>query len=89
MERYQQTPEIELEQMGGETVLLNPATSKFCLLNSSAAVAWREMKQPAALASIASALCGSFEGVSEEEASRDALAIIEQLRTNGFIVRID
>jgi Coenzyme PQQ synthesis protein D (PqqD) len=86
---YQQTSEIELEQMGGETVLLNPATSQFCLLNRSAAVVWSTLKEPKSLDSVASALCGSFDGVSEAEASKDAENVIAQLRKNGFIVRID
>jgi len=88
-DRYQQTSEIELEQMGGETILLNPATSKFCLLNRSAAVVWRELKEPRTVESVVLALCGSFDGVSEAEASKDAENATKQLRNNGFIVRID
>ena len=86
---YQQTAQIELEQMGGETVLLNVATSKFCLLNRSAAVVWNELKQPQTLDSITAALCRTFQGVSEPQAEKDTREILEQLHNQGFIVSID
>ncbi len=86
---YQQTSDIELEKMGGETVLLNPGTSRFCLLNSTAAVVWDRLKEPGSVDSLASALCDSFAEVSEGQARNDAASLIEELHTNGFIRRID
>jgi hypothetical protein len=86
---YQQTSQVEFEQMGGETVLLNVTTSKFCLLNRSAAVVWNELKEPQTLGSIAAALCRSFQGVSEQQAENDTREILEQLHSQGFIVSID
>ncbi len=83
---YRQNDTIELELMGEETLLLNTATNKFCLLNHSAALIWNTLKKPMTLDSVVSEMCGNFQGVAQLDASKDAQSILEQLQANGFVV---
>lgn len=83
---YQQSPGIELEQMGGETVLLNVGTSRFCLLNPTAAFLWERLKQPATKNHLVSEICQSFSGGAAESVLEDVEKVISELSENGFIV---
>ena len=77
-----------MERMGAETVLLNVRTSKFCVLNRSAAVVWSYLGEARTLDAIAAALCNSFDGVSLPQASQDAREVLDQLCGKGFVVRM-
>lgn len=75
--------------MSGETVLLHVATSRFCLLNSSATVVWNRLSEPTTVEGIASALTLAFQGVSDAQAAEDAERIIDELKEKGFVVSFD
>jgi len=79
-------PAVEEAPLQGEMMLFDAATSKFYVLNSSMAVAWRCCDGQHSLDEIASQLAADFSGVSAEEASADAARAIDELRGLGLLL---
>jgi hypothetical protein len=65
--------------MKNESVLFQPQTNKFCLLNGTAAFLWNQLEQPCTVPELAQVLCDHFDGVSISDAIRDVERIVNEL----------
>ena len=85
MTLYARQSGVEVAPMQDETVLFNPATKKFCVLNETAAHLWMLLEQPRAEAELAAGLCDEFDGVDPGVAARDVRATLNQLVDLGVV----
>ena len=83
--RYHRAPGIEAAPMQEETVLFNPTTKKFCILNPTAAHLWESLTAPRSAAELAQALMGAFDGVDQHTAERDIEAALHELVGLGIV----
>jgi Coenzyme PQQ synthesis protein D (PqqD) len=72
-------PAVDLAPMKNESVLFQPQTNKFCLLNVTAAFLWNQLERPCTVPELAQKLCDHFEGVSIPEATRDVERTVNEL----------
>jgi hypothetical protein len=71
--------------MQDETILFNPTTNKFCVLNASAALVWQSLETPQPAGALARQLCESFAGVTADEALRDVETTLGQLQALSLV----
>ena len=71
--------------MQDETVLFNPATNKFCVLNASAALVWQTLEMPQPAEVLAHQLCEAFDGVTADQAMRDVETTLQQLQDLALV----
>ena len=57
---YHRKPSIEASPLHGESLLFDPATNKFCLLNSTAAFVWDRLAEPVSVETLAADVCREF-----------------------------
>ena len=76
---YRRNPAVEASAMKEESLLFNPGTSKFCLLNETAAFLWEQLERPATADELASAVCNRFEGVAQDRAAQDVEVWLHRL----------
>ena len=79
MRLYSRNAGVEAAPLQQETVLFNPATKNFSVLNETAAFIWGMLDGPRAVAEISTNLCAEFDGVDFENASEDVLQVLEHL----------
>ena len=72
-------PEVDLAPMKNESVLFQPQTNKFCLLNSTAAFLWNQLAQPCTVSELAEKICDHFDGVTLTKATRDVEQTVNEL----------
>jgi len=77
--KYARNPIVEASAMSEESLLFNPGTSKFCLLNETAAFLWQQLERPATAEELAQALCIRFDGVDGDGAHRDVASWLDRL----------
>jgi hypothetical protein len=77
--RVSRNPAVDLAPMKNESVLFQPQTNKFCLLNGTAAFLWNQLEQPCTVPELAQELCDHFDGVSIPDAIRDVERIVNEL----------
>jgi hypothetical protein len=83
---YQRNAAIEAAPMKDESVLFNPGTNKFCLLNKTMAFIWTSLEQPSSVDQIASRVTSSFSGVTDNQAFSDAEHALSQMLELGLLV---
>ena len=76
---YRRSPGIESSAMRLESLLFDPETNKFCLLNETATFLWERLETPATAAQLAEDLCGAFDGVETAEARRHVEELLGRL----------
>ena len=77
---YKRNPTVEAAPMAGETVLYNPDTNRFCVLNETAAFIWEALEQPRTERQLCDGLLAQFDGVDLEVAERDVAATLSEFR---------
>ena len=82
---YSRNAAIEASAMKAESLLFDPGTNKFCLLNETAALVWDRLGQPVTAEQLADAVCEAFEGVERSQAERDVKDLLRQLAELAFI----
>jgi hypothetical protein len=70
---------VDVAPMKDETVLFQPQTNTFCLLNVTAAFIWNQLETPRAVPELAQKLCDHFDGVSAPNAVQDVETIVNEL----------
>lgn len=88
MIRYTRSAGVEAAPMQDETVLYNPASKQFCLLNETAAFLWDLLEAPQTEEDLAAELCDAFDGVDAEMATRDVRRTLQQLTDLGIVARV-
>jgi hypothetical protein len=84
---YSRNPTVESAPMRGESVLFNPQNSKFCLLNSTAALLWEKLETPKTVHELAGSIESQFGGVDSNQARRDIEAVLSQLLEVNCVVK--
>lgn len=81
-----QNPDIEAAELKGELLLLNNASSKFYVMNSTAAFIWEKLATPTSEDELASAFCGKFSDAFPEQARQDVNETLKNMREYGLIL---
>jgi Coenzyme PQQ synthesis protein D (PqqD) len=84
--RYQRNRAVEAAPLKEASVLFNPGTNKFCLLNSTMAFIWTRVEQDATAEEIAAQICRSFSGVTPEQADSDVRQALDQMMELDLLV---
>jgi hypothetical protein len=82
---YSRNPAIEASAMKTESLLFDPGTNKFCLLNETAALVWERLGEPMTAEQLADAVCDAFDGVERSLAESDVRDLLRQLQDLAFI----
>ena len=78
--------DVDCAPMKNESVLFQPRTNQFCLLNATATFLWNQLDQPRSVSELADRLCQHFDSVMLAGATRDVEKLIEELRSLGYVV---
>lgn len=84
--KLSRNPAVDFVPMKNESVLFEPQTNQFCLLNATAAFVWKELEHPRTVSDHASALCDHFDSIRLEDAISDVEQTINELLSLGFLV---
>lgn len=82
---FQRNPQIEAAPMQSETMLFNPGSNQFCLLNATAAFVWSHLESANAPGQLAEKMCESFAKSSVEQTEEDVLRVLQELQSLGFV----
>jgi len=75
--------------MQGETVLYNPTTKKFCVLNGTAAFVWEKMASVVTADEISGAVCQHYGGIDAKAAARDVQETLKQFEDLDLVAAQD
>ena len=76
---FQRNPKVEGAPLNEEAILLDPATSKFFMLNSTCSFIWDRLVTPATAESLATELCKSFDNVAQADALSDVRTTLDEM----------
>ena len=80
------SPEVAARMIGGEMMVMSVRDSTLFVLNGTAAALWESFDGTAPLAQIVSRrICAEYD-IDEDEAMRDAEALVAQLASRGLLV---
>jgi hypothetical protein len=85
--RYSRNPAVEFAPMRGESVLFNPRTSKFCLLNSTAAHLWSQLEAPQTVQELAASIESHFADVDSGAVHHEIENALSQLLAAECVVK--
>ena len=85
--QYRRRPGVEAAPMQEETILFDPDSKRFCLLNSTAAFVWDKLQQPCTVEQVSADLCESFDGADAGAVLQDVRAALQQLKDLAFVVQ--
>ena len=71
--------------MQAETILFNPDTKGFCVLNPSAALVWNTLETPQPADVLAAQLCRAFSGVTPDQARKDVDVVLGEFSSLALI----
>ncbi|TFG52160.1 MAG: PqqD family protein [Gemmatimonadales bacterium] len=83
--RYRRNPNIEGSPMLEETILLNPSSKQFCVLNETSTLLWNSLSTPSTVEELAAEVCGSFDGVDLATATADVERVLEEFQRLDLI----
>ena len=84
-ERFRRKPAVEAAPMQEETILYDPGSKRFCLLNATAAFLWDRLAEPVTADQLREALCGRFPGVDRAVAEQDVHKALQEFRTLAVV----
>ncbi len=82
---YRRNPQVEAAPMQAETMLFNPGSNQFCLLNATAAFIWEQIDNSGDAHELAAKICERFADASPAEAEADVNKVVGELQSLGFI----
>jgi len=77
--KMSRNPAVDFAPMKNESVLFQPQTNQFCLLNITATFLWNQLERPSTVSELAQTLCAHFDGISFTEAIRDVEQTVNEL----------
>jgi hypothetical protein len=81
---FSHAPNIEVAPMHGETVLFNPQSNKFCLLNPTAAKVWSILEAPSSPDAIVNER--AYSGADSASVAKDVAKVLEEMAHLQFVV---
>jgi hypothetical protein len=85
---FQRHPKVEGAPLNDETILLDPDSAKFFMLNRTCAFIWERLSKPATAESLARELCMSFDNVTHDDALNDVRATLKEMLSLELVVTI-
>lgn len=82
---YRRSPGIEASPLQEESILFDPATNRFCLLNRTAAFLWERLDAPASADDLVLAVCEAFDGADHGRVAPDVHSTLAQLVELKFL----
>lgn len=82
---YRRMASVEAAPMQDETILFNPSTSGFCVLNPSAALVWNSLESPQSVDVLARQLCEAFRGVTKDQAMQDTESVLREFTSLSLV----
>jgi hypothetical protein len=86
---YRRNPRIEASAMKAESLLFDPSTNKFCLLNETAALVWQRLDTPVTAEQLVTIVCQRFDGVEPWQAEKDVASLLCRLGELALISEVD
>jgi len=86
MTQYRRREGVEAAPMQGETILFDPVTKRFCLLNGTAAFLWERLQRPCTVEQVSAELCDNFSGAEAGVVLQDVRTALQQLTDLAFVV---
>jgi hypothetical protein len=83
---FQRHQRVEAAPLNEEAILLDPATSKFFMLNSTSSFIWEHLSTPTTAESLAGELCKAFDNVAMPQALNDVRAALDEMLSMGLVV---
>jgi len=77
---------VESAPLQGETIVYNPETKRFCMLNATAAFLWERLDSPRTLEELSTALRSSFADADAARLDEDVRAVLVQFQDNAMVV---
>ena len=71
--------------MQGESILFDPATNRFCLLNDTAAAVWERLASPATIEQLSAELLLRFDAPTPALVEQDVRAAMEKFTELAFV----
>jgi hypothetical protein len=72
--------------MKDETVLFNPASNQFCVLNKTAAFIWSRLERPQTVDEICAALSASFSNVEGKGVAADVQKMLTDMQQASCVI---
>ncbi len=76
---FQRNQEVEAAPLDEESILYDPGSSKFFMLNSTSAFIWEQLATPVTVEGIATAIGDAFEEITPEGALSDVRDTVDEL----------
>ena len=83
---YERNQGVEAAPLNDEAILLDPATSKFFMLNRTSSFIWDHLSTPSSAESLADAICTSFDDVALPDALNDVRTTLDEMMSMGLVV---
>ena len=83
--RYARRQAIEAAPMQDETILFDPERNRFCVLNTTAALLWSKLDQPATTEQLSGLLCAEYADLTLERAAGDVAAALAELQQLSLV----
>ena len=83
--RYQRKSSVECAPMNDETILYDPGTVRFCLLNGTAAYLWERLEAPRSADELLSEIARGYLDVDPGTARQDVQAVLTELVELAFV----
>ena len=83
---YSRNPKVEVAPMKDESVLFNPESNKFCLLNATAAEIWNLLETPRTAEEVSMEMFKKFRNVEKSTVSEDVLRTLAELSSIGCVL---
>ena len=79
--------DVEVAPLEDGSILFDPESKQFFMLNRSAAMLWDELEKEASSDELAGKLCAQFPELSMDDARRDVEQALKDLDEAGLITR--
>lgn len=76
---------VMAEQFDGTGLVFNPESNAAVSLNKTGVYLWNRLKEGATEAELTAGLLEKYEGVTEEKATADVKAFLEELRSRSLL----
>jgi hypothetical protein len=80
---------MEGTPLNDEAILLNPATSKFFMLNRTSSFIWDRLSKPTTAESLATQICESFDNIAPADALNDVKTTLDEMLSLDLVITGD
>src|SRR5262245_11003870 len=85
---FHRNARVELAPLEDESILFDPPSNKFVILNTTSSFLWERLAESSTAADLAQAVCDRFEGVAFGDALHDVGEILKDLVSRELVVEV-